>query len=389
MSFYTRIGTSLWSWEPWLALEHDTDDLIGCRARLLWLAFYTSPESKRIVPGLWHGSIATMADAARMSSEQALRALDRLIEHGLVEYDQKLRVVRLTKLPDAGESPQNGKVLRSWWTRFRSVPACAVRDAHVATLRWIMEEWSRETGKVLSADHVKAWSETFAQVTIPTSTPGFRSLFDHDTSTASQPSLFAPKASVDTVSKEVSTDPPVDNSDSVYVTEIRDPLTVSDNVGSGAGSGFGSSYPDPEQGGSGGGYGTSLPTPVLRVHPQIGFDADDFINMLAAATGGRFAVALTSEARAPIRAAIESAAELSRRPGSLDVLRDYIERGMPGFPRDHLSLEDRARNPGGISPAIVSSPGWLTFAIQRALTWKADADDKIAALAAARAEAGV
>lgn len=268
MSSYTRLGAHIWSWEPWTSLVtpgmDDRERFVASNARLLWLALYTSTEAKRIVPGLFHGSITAMAEAARMPVGDVRDALDRLLERELAEYDLKLRVLRLTELPDAGESPPNGKVIRSWFTRWKSVPACQVRDAHVPVLRWIMEEWSRENCKPISANHEEAWAETFALVQVPAPRRrGVRRLMESDTGTSVQPGLFDPPApspsgasspdaaesasnGVDTVSGGLGTlaeAHSVDNSDSLHqLNKITGPETVSDTVSkrSGSGSGTGS-----------------------------------------------------------------------------------------------------------------------------------------------------
>ena len=127
MTAFTRLGSSLWDWEPW------TD--LAPLPRVLWLALYTSAEAKRHVPGLWHGGIPSMADAARLPPDDVIDALDKLLQRELVEYDAKLRVLRLCELPDAGEYPSNGKVILGWWTKFRTVPQCPVHDSHVKLLR--------------------------------------------------------------------------------------------------------------------------------------------------------------------------------------------------------------------------------------------------------------
>jgi len=183
---FTRIGSSLWDWEPWTTLP-------GSDARLLWLALFTSGEAKRHVPGLWQGGIPMMADAARMAPDQVLGALDNLLDRELVEYDPKFRVLRLCTLPDAGEYPSNGRVIRGWWTKFKTVPECGVRDAHVNTLRWIMTHGALVSGKLVTADHQSTWDETFGRIAIPTPRRrGVRRLADSDTSTHAQASLFTP-----------------------------------------------------------------------------------------------------------------------------------------------------------------------------------------------------
>lgn len=187
MTAYTCLGAALWDWEPWTELS--------LPARVLWLALYTSAEAKRHVPGLWQGGIPSMADAARMQADDVVAALDELLVHEMVEYDQKSRVLRLCILPDAGEYPANGNVIRGWWTKFKTVPACSVRDAHVRTVAWILEVGASQRDAKVSHHHKQAWEETFGRVVVPAPRRrGVRRLADTDTSTAVQPSLFTYKS---------------------------------------------------------------------------------------------------------------------------------------------------------------------------------------------------
>lgn len=185
---YTALHSSLWDWEPFTELD--------CQTRILWLALYTSAESKRIVPGLWHGGIAMMCEAARMPADHVLESLDKLIERNMVEWDPKTRVLRMCSLPDCSEEPTSWQALKGFWNRFQSVPACPIRDAHVATIWWTIEEGSRRRGKrYVDEARMKMWRETFGTIAIPAPRKrGVRHLLDNDTSNSVQGSLFAPKA---------------------------------------------------------------------------------------------------------------------------------------------------------------------------------------------------
>jgi hypothetical protein len=233
MTAFTRLGSSLWDWEPW------TD--LAASPRILWLALYTSAEAKRHVPGLWHGAIPSMADAARMAPDEVISALDVLLERDMVEYDAKFRVLRLCELPDAGEYPNNGNVLRSWWTRFRTVPTCAVRDSHVKTIAWICDEGSRRLQKPFSPNHKAAWDETFGTIVVPPPRRrGVRRLADSDTSTHVQPSLFLSSVASGSGNGSApqgesgyphNSQPAVDISAALHQSkEISGPETVSDTI---------------------------------------------------------------------------------------------------------------------------------------------------------------
>ncbi len=230
MTAFTRLGSSIWDWEPWTELK--------ALPRILWLALYTSAEAKRHVPGLWHGGVPSMADAARMAPDEVILALDHLLERELVEYDPKFRVLRLCELPDAGEYPNNGNVLRSWWTRFKTVPTCPVRDSHVRTIAWICDEGAKRSGKAFTPHHKEAWTETFGTIVVPAPRRrGVKRLADSDTSTQVQPSLFPSLASGNGSTPQGEQSYPQncqqaeDSSAALHQSnEIRDPETVSDTV---------------------------------------------------------------------------------------------------------------------------------------------------------------
>ncbi len=330
MSRYTNLGTGLWSWKPWLDLEHSHDDVRGRCARLFWIALYTAREAK-LVPGIFVGSVTTMAESAHVPVDDARLYLDRLLEHELVQVDLRQRVLRLTMLPDPGESPANGKAIRGWWNRFQTIPSCDVRDAHVEVLHWIMQEWSRANAKPLSADHVTAWSETFARLPMKTfrrKAPGYvqTSLFD-----ASDRKIN----NLDTVSDTVSS----------WSRNQQDPEQDQDQ-----------DLRDQREGGSGGGR------PVLTLVPHPAFNADDLAEALHKATEGRFPLALTREQRVALGRAIDAIGEVALHPAALAALSEYVAslaelRGSVGM--STVTLE------------LVTSPGWIGSAIRRGIEWLA------------------
>lgn len=152
---WTPLGAGWWDWQP-LAAASPT-------SRLLWLALYASAPARRCPPGLWHGGTAVMAETSRLELGAVEQALSELVELRLVEGDPGTRVVRLTALPDRCDRPANGDQIRSWWTRWRTLPVCTVRDSHVETLRWLVGSFT--------AHHEAAWAETFATVPPPLRVP--------------------------------------------------------------------------------------------------------------------------------------------------------------------------------------------------------------------------
>jgi hypothetical protein len=184
---HTRISPRIWSWQRWTALD--------ANGRVLWLALFSTPEAKRMPAGLWHGGVGALAEAASMGATDVINSLTALLDKGLIEYDKGNKVIRLTELPDKGERPHNGSVIRGWWTSFKSVPPCAVRDAHVPFLAWLAEPFTN--------DHQKAWNDTFATVKAPKGRVGTRSVTDP--TSERQPDLFhVNSGSPDTVSDTVS-----------------------------------------------------------------------------------------------------------------------------------------------------------------------------------------
>ena len=200
MSSFTRVGTTLWEWEPFITLEDPN-------AKILWLALYTSNAAKRWCPGLWHGPVSLMADAAKLGAVDTQNALGELIRKKLVEFDSKNRVLRFTELPDHGDWPSTPSIMFAWWKRFNDMPACDVRDAWVPMLRWMIERGARDAEKNKwkgkpSPKHEEAWAETFGTIVVPLPRRrGMRASASNDP----QISLFGPSGSLS------DSDDPVDN----------------------------------------------------------------------------------------------------------------------------------------------------------------------------------
>lgn len=406
MTAYTSVGSSLWEWERFVELKCD-DGTPDYPARNLWMAFYTSAAAKRVgVPGLWHGAISSMADAARMPPGDAVSALDALLEHEMVEFDTKTRVLHLTAFPDCCESPANGKVIRAWWKRFGSLPECAVRDAHVTILRWLLDEWSRTRGKPISADHETAWRETFGHIAIPAPRRrGVRRLCDSDTSNSAQTSLFA---SSDTVSHTVSTDGrphdsmgAVDNSASLRQSNKNSPM---DTVYVPSGS----RIPDlgsrilEEAEGSRPLTSGSIPTPSMppnerssdhdqrpRLSLVPAFTLQQLLVALADGFGATASRELAAASQDALRRAVENLGTFAAVEADLALLRDWVASGG-------------VRRLDGPAVARAGFVGWIcegsnmARAITCAREWHADkslreakATELAAELAALRKKAGV
>lgn len=207
---FTAVGVQLWNWKPFRDLE-------SLAARMVWLALYTTAESKRLPPGLWQGSVYALAEASSMRPDDVLVGLDILIDRGMVEYDQGNRLIRLTELPDSHERAMNGKHIRGWWNKFQTLPDCPLRNAHIRTLWWLLEQ------EPMTRDHHQAWQETFQTIVVPAARRrGVRTLRQEETA---QRSLFEVRDS--------STLPVVLPSE-IHTTEYEVPVV--DTVSSGASS---------------------------------------------------------------------------------------------------------------------------------------------------------
>jgi len=365
---FTRVGAGLGCWDAWKMLDD--------HARVLWITLYTNPNLKRM-PGLCCGSIQSITEWSFQTSDVALGAFDSLLEKELIEYDPKNRVLRLTELPDAGEWPFNGSVLRSWWKWFRIVPECDVRDAHVATLWWLIERGAAESESgQISKQHREIWAETFGKVKIPARRRrGIRRLIDSDTGTAVQPSLFSSVPAPSEHSAPSSDEPrSVDNSaSSSKPKEISAPSTVPDTQsalsgegegrGEGEGAGFFSSSGEGDRGRG---------RPVLREVPNPGpFTVPDLQQVFATAGHARWPKLLPDATSLALARAI--AALGPQPPNALELLTEHVAHG---------GCRD-------LSPDDLALPGRLGTALQEASCRRRDSEAKSSALREALQEAGL
>ena len=337
MSLYTRIGVNFWNWSRFRELKTN-------EGKLLLLALYTSSSSKLLCPGLYKGSIATMSEDSGMPPEDVRKGLDDLLEVDLVEYDVKQRLLRLTEFPDTGESPSNGKVIRAWFRGYNSSPACPVRDAHVATLRKLIDDWCREQSKKLSADHENAWADTFGRISVVPRKRVVRR--------AVQTDLFEPTPdpdpSPDTLSQaSPAVDNPCSGGSDLTKAESNDsavPETVSDTVtkgtrsGSGerqrSGSSFSGADPDPATGlpGDHDREAPALPRTVTRpvltlVPPPTDLAAaQDILDALAREAGGTFKSRVREGMQDALCRAISTIAREDRGPPELALVGQQLAR---------------------------------------------------------------
>jgi hypothetical protein len=380
LSGHTRFSSLVYDWERLYQLE--------LPARYLWMGLLMSAPAKRLVPGLWHGSVVTMADALRRPVDETANALDVLIESDLVEFDAKNRVLRMTEFPDASEWPSSPYIIESWFGRFNNIPDCPVRNAHVTTLRWLLDRGaagsdSKKSKGRPSEKHEEVWVRTFGTILVPVvRRRGVRRMVDlSDTSTDVQPSLFGlaeggatpsgspigspsafPSSSGPICASASSSSQPIENSDRGVPGGVPPPPGGGcQGGGSGEGEGegvFSFSSPDPE----GAGYGASRPTLTLVPAPGPFTVAD----LAAVFAGPRWPTQLPEATSAALARSISELRSVPTKTPTLALvhLRNYVERG--GL--------------AGISPEQLALPNALATALEKAFAWQRDSDAQVAAL---------
>lgn len=183
---FTSIGNGLFRWIP---LRN-----VSCTARWLWLSCYAGDGAKRSVPGLWPGTLNGMSEAAEITRNDTFNALEELVTKKLVTFDAENRLLRYLEIPDAHDRAHTWQAIKGWWGRFRTLPSCPQRDAHVPLLKWMIEQ-----GEV-NEKMGEHWSDSFGRIAIPPNLPSFRSPSSNDTGTAVQPSLFGKLPESDSIS---------------------------------------------------------------------------------------------------------------------------------------------------------------------------------------------
>ncbi len=143
-----RVDPKIWS-DP--ALDH----LDGDGIRLLFYLL-TGPPAVPI-PGLIPAGVATLAEGARMDPHDCRVALKRLIDLGLVDFDEPARLVRVPSAP-ASNPPVSPNQLRAWWYRWNELPPSRIKVDHVPDLAAAV---ARRKG------FAKAWDETFGSIELP------------------------------------------------------------------------------------------------------------------------------------------------------------------------------------------------------------------------------
>jgi hypothetical protein len=340
---HIRIGGEVANWPPLRAA--------GLPARWLWISLYIS--QRRSLPGLFVAGLPAIADVAKMTPDDCLLALDELIaDRDLVEYDREREVLRMTEFPDRFERPANGRHIRSWWTRFRAVPDCAIRNAHIRTLEWLLDDPTHPP----TQDHAKAWSETFGTVQQPVHRHrGVRRLLDNDTSTKVQPGLFQKP-------EELSSTPPNSIPYAIRYTDthrstIYDPR--SDLSSSGESNGRAESLQQEQ---------ISAQRPQLGLVPlpdDLPFSISDALACIASGSDGRFAAGpIDDRLVAGLSATLIACGKASVNQDDLRLVGRWLAAGGLAYRSD-------------LGPLWIAKPGALLEAVGQARQWRERGEPKL------------
>lgn len=146
---YRKIDPRMWDDERFATLSQPT--------KLVWLLILTGPHTTPL-PGLSNVGVAALAESSRYDADTVSRALAELSRAGMVEFNQTCRVLRVPNAPKYNPC-SNPKVLKGWFSIFKSVPDCTEKFRHLASLRAAIpaeEPWANA-----------AWAATFGSVAIP------------------------------------------------------------------------------------------------------------------------------------------------------------------------------------------------------------------------------
>ncbi len=333
---FTMIGTEVFEW----------DKLMDCSssARYLWFAIYASGDAKNSVPAMLRATVRSLAEAAHIQPDEALASMDELVKAGLLEYDQALRIIRLTALPNAVDAPSSFKVVKGWWTRFHAFPVCPMRDSHVAVLHSLAEQASEKAKEEIR----RVWDETFGTIVVPVKRHRGRRMFDSDTSTEAQPSLFGSAPALDAVTdrQTSATSPPGYPIDGVSIPPVSVSVWGIGSVSSGSGAAV-------EQI-SGSAGRLRLGTVPLTGLP---FSVADLLHAIAADSAGRFAPAPCDERLVDALCATIRACEAEQvGVDDLRVVGQWMAAGGLAFRSD-------------LGPGWAAKPGHVLDAVAQSRVW--------------------
>ncbi len=155
---YCKIDPRLWDDEKIAGL----DPVV----KLLWLYLLTGCHTTSL-PGLWRLGPAEIAEGMRLPVAVIEAGLATLIAIGRVQRDVACRLIRVARAPRYNPA-ENDRVIQSWWRQWSSLPDCALRYEHIASLAdgvhspKVQQEWNATFGTVdLAAGLATICAESF------------------------------------------------------------------------------------------------------------------------------------------------------------------------------------------------------------------------------------
>ena len=146
MARYRLISQCIWDDK----LVIDADDF----TRTVWFALLTGPQVTAL-PGLLLCNEVDLAAFLRRDPEDVRRAFLEFSRLNRIETDPFYRVIRVVNAPKHNP-PQNGNVVRCWWSIWQTLPESQLKYNHIASLRssvptknkGVVFEWDATFGTV-------------------------------------------------------------------------------------------------------------------------------------------------------------------------------------------------------------------------------------------------
>jgi hypothetical protein len=128
MARYRKVDPRIWGDEKFLRLPE--------RAKLIFLYLLTNPSMTML--GAMRGSSSGMAEEVGVEVDEFRDAFQRIVDAGMVRFDQRARFVWLPKFLRYNR-PESPNVVKAWPAAFAMLPECKLRDDLLKQLRVFAE----------------------------------------------------------------------------------------------------------------------------------------------------------------------------------------------------------------------------------------------------------
>jgi len=123
-------------------------------ARAVFWGLYVGRSANLLAPpGLFLGGLTALADESGVGIVTAQNAIAEMVKQGIVQVDERRKLIRLTEMPDRGNRPSNGKCIYGWYRRWEELPNSPLKYRHIELLAWLCQPFTK--------DHEGAWAHTF------------------------------------------------------------------------------------------------------------------------------------------------------------------------------------------------------------------------------------